>query len=96
MENEQQKRHKQIEKIMTLEQMKQIEEWTNLHVENVVYCTSKMGDKIEDPWNISVELSKNLSKGDIRDIDNMVNEIIKNHEKITNRIINNDIKLNSY
>lgn len=66
------------------------------HVENVVYCTSKMGDKIEDPWNISVELSKNLSKGDIRDIDNMVNEIIKNHEKITNRIINNDIKLNSY
>ena len=66
------------------------------HVENVVYCTSKMGDKIENPWNISVELSKKLPEKDIKDIDNMVNEIIKNHKKITNEIINNNIKLNSY
>lgn len=66
------------------------------HVENIVYCTSKMGDKIENPWNISVELSKKLSGKDIKDIDNMVNRFIKNHKEVTNEIINNNIKLNSY
>lgn len=66
------------------------------NVENVVYCTSKMGDKIEEPWNISVELSKNLSEEHIKDIEQMINEIIRNHKKITNEIINGNIKLNSY
>ena len=66
------------------------------HVENVVYCTSKMGDKIENPWNVSIELSKKLSEKDYEDIDELVNKIIKNHSEITNEIINNSIKLNSY
>lgn len=66
------------------------------NVENTVYCTSKMGDDINDPWSISVELNKNLSKEEIEDIDNMINEIINNHSVITNEIINNKIKLNSY
>lgn len=66
------------------------------HVENVVYCTSKMGDKIENPWNISVELSKTLSEKDYKNIDDLVKKIIKNHSEITNEIINDNIKLNSY
>lgn len=66
------------------------------HVENVVYCTSKMGDKIEEPWNVSVELSKPLLKDDIENINNLVNKTIKNHSEITNKIINDKIKLNSY
>lgn len=66
------------------------------NVENTVYCTSKMGDDINDPWSISVELNKNLSKEEIEDIDNMINEIINNHSVITDEIINNKIKLNSY
>ena len=66
------------------------------HVENVVYCTSRMGDKIEEPWNISVELNKELSKKEFEDIDDMVNEVIKNHQKITNEIINGNIKVNNY
>lgn len=66
------------------------------NVENTVYCTSKMGDSISEPWNISVELNKNLPKGDIDDINVMVNEIIKNHSDVTQKIINDKIKLNSY
>ena len=73
---------------------KQIYEKYN--VENVVYCTSKMGDKIEEPWNVSVELNKKLSEEDIRNINIMVNKIIKKHKQITKEIINNNIKLNSY
>ena len=55
-----------------------------------------MGDKIEEPWNISVELNKELSKKEFEDIDDMVNEVIKNHQKITNEIINGNIKVNNY
>jgi len=65
-------------------------------VENTVYCTSKMGDNISEPWNISVELSKNLQREEIDDINNMINEIVKNHSDITQKIINGKIKLNSY
>ena len=65
-------------------------------VENTVYCTSKMGDTISAPWNISVELNKKLLKEEIDDINDMINEIIKNHADITQKIINNKIKLNSY
>lgn len=65
-------------------------------VENTVYCTSKMGDNISEPWNISVELNKKLLKEEIEDIKDMINEIIKNHADITQKIINNRIKLNSY
>ena len=66
------------------------------HVENVVYCTSKMGDKIEEPWNISIELSRSISEKDINEIKILTNRIIKNHNEITKEIINDNIKLNSY
>lgn len=65
-------------------------------VENIVYCTSKMGDSINNPWNISVELNKKLSKEQLDDINNMINKIVDKHEKITKEIINDEIKLNSY
>lgn len=65
-------------------------------VENTVYCTSKMGDSISNPWNISVELNKKLSKEQLDDINDMINEIIEKHEEITKEIINDKIKLNSY
>ena len=65
-------------------------------VENTVYCTSKMGDSISNPWNISVELNKKLSKEQLDDINDMINKIIERHEEITKEIINDKIKLNSY
>ncbi len=65
-------------------------------IENVVYCTSKMGDKICEPWNISVELNKEVSEKIKKDIDNLVKNEIKNHEKVTDDLINGKIKLNSY
>ena len=65
-------------------------------IQNVVYCTSKMGDNIEEPWNISIELNRKISKNDEEIINGMVNEVLKNHYKITEEIINKEIKLNSY
>ena len=55
-----------------------------------------MGDNIEEPWNISIELNRKISKNDEEIINDMVNEVLKNHYKITEKIINKEIKLNSY
>lgn len=66
------------------------------HIENVVYCTSKMGDEICKPWNVSVELNKEVSAEIKDEIDKLVNNEIKNHIKITDDLMNNKIKLNSY
>lgn len=66
------------------------------NVENVVYCTSKMGDNISNPWNISVELNKILDDKDIKSINDIVNKNVNNHNNITNDIIDEKIKLNSY
>jgi len=55
-----------------------------------------MGDSISNPWNISVELNKKLSKEQLDDINDMINKIIERHEEITKEIINDKIKLNSY
>lgn len=65
-------------------------------VENTVYCTSKMGDSISDPWNISVELNKKISKEEIDNIKHMINGIVEKHSEVTQNIINDKIKLNSY
>lgn len=65
-------------------------------IENVVYCTSKMGDKICNPWNVSVELNKEVSLKIKKGIDEIVKEEIKSHEKITEDLIKGKIKLNSY
>ena len=66
------------------------------NVENVVYCTSRMGDSIDSIWNVSVELNKELSDEVFKEIDLIVKDIIKNHDVITNEIINGKLKLNSY
>lgn len=65
-------------------------------IENVVYCTSKMGDSIEEPWNVSVELNKTTTAKIKREINKIVQEQIKNHYKITEKIISQEIKVNSY
>lgn len=65
-------------------------------IENTVFCTSKMGDSIIEPWNISIELNKKVSKTIIEEIDRFVTEEINKHQIITNKIINGEIKLNSY
>ena len=65
-------------------------------IENVVYCTSKMGDKIIEPWNISVELHDEVSDAIKNEIEKLILNTIKNHSKITNKIIKRSIKLNSY
>ncbi len=65
-------------------------------VENTVYCTSKMGDNIIEPWSISVELNSNLSNQDIEKIDDLINETLKNHMQITFDIINKVTKVNNY
>lgn len=70
--------------------------YEEFHVENVVYCTSKMGDKIDNPWNISIELNHNISDVDKNKICDFVNQLLYNHSMITKDIINGSIKLNSY
>lgn len=65
-------------------------------IENVVYCTSKMGDKIIEPWNVSVELHDEVSDAIKNEIEKLILNTIKNHSKITNKIIKRSIKLNSY
>ena len=65
-------------------------------IENVVYCTSKMGDPIANPWNISVELSKDVDDAVKAEIDALVQNEIKSHAEVTKRIVESTIKLNSY
>ena len=66
------------------------------HVENTVYMTSKMGDEMENPWNVSVELNEDVSTK-IRDgINKIVNKYLKKHYDVTKKIINGKIKLNNY
>ena len=55
-----------------------------------------MGDEINNPWNISIELNKNVSIKIKHEINNLIVEEIKNHTKITEALINGEIKLNSY
>lgn len=70
--------------------------YNKLNIENVVYCTSKMGDNISNPWNISVELNRKANDDEITEINNIVNSMISKHGTITKNIINGTIKLNSY
>ena len=70
--------------------------YEELNIENVVFCTSKMGDLIENPWNISVEINSNKTIDIEEKINKIVNREINNHLEITQKLINNDIKLNSY
>lgn len=66
------------------------------NIENVVYCTSKMGDSIEEPWNVSVELNKTTTAKIKKEINKMVVEQIKKHYDITEKLIAQEIKVNSY
>ena len=66
------------------------------NIENVVFCTSKMGDSILEPWNISVELNEDVSLEVKKQIDVLVKEVINNHNKITVDLINGKLKVNSY
>lgn len=64
-------------------------------IENTVYLTSQMGGKIEEPWKIAIGLTNSPSislelKNTIEDI---VNEELKNHNKTTQDIILEKIKL---
>lgn len=71
--------------------------YENFHLENVVYCTSKMGDKIANPWNISVEVNGSVSLAIKSEIDKLVNDELTNHYKTTLELINrNKIKVNNY
>lgn len=66
------------------------------NVENIVFCTSRMGDKIIEPWNVSVELNKKVPENIKVEIDLLVNENIKNHTNVTLNIISRDVKVNNY
>lgn len=70
--------------------------YNELNIENVVYCTSKMGDSIDNPWNISVEINARKSESIIDKIGEIINHEIENHCEITKKLINHEIKLNSY
>ena len=65
-------------------------------IENVVYCTSKMGDQIIEPWNISVELHDDVSNTTKNEIEKLIIKTVHNHAEITNKLIERSIKLNSY
>ena len=66
------------------------------NIENVVFCTSRMGDNINEPWNISVELNKDVSEELKKKIDDLVKEELNNHKNITYNLISGMLKLNSY
>lgn len=66
------------------------------NLENVIYCTSKMGDSINNPWNISVELNKIVSENIKLEIVKLIKDEFANHECITKSIVFGEIKLNSY
>ena len=55
-----------------------------------------MGDNIEEPWNVSIELNTTTTAEIKEEINSIVQEQIKNHYKITEKIISQEIKLNSY
>ncbi len=65
-------------------------------LENVVYCTSKMGDSIENPWNVSVELNTSVSKDIKKQIEELVNKEVKSHYKTTEKIVSREVKVNNY
>lgn len=65
-------------------------------LENIVYCTSRMGDFIYNPWNVSVELNKEVDVKIKNEIDKIVNKVIKNHYEITKNIVSRKIKVNNY
>lgn len=65
-------------------------------IENTVYCTSKMGDDISNPWNISIELNAEINSKIEENIKLIVENEVKQHNNITNSIINHNVKLNSY
>ena len=70
--------------------------YSELGIENTVYCTSKMGDSITNPWNIAVEINKDLTPIIEKKITEIINNNINNHQNITLSIINNENKINSY
>ena len=55
-----------------------------------------MGDNINEPWNISVELNKDVSEELKKKIDDLVKEELNNHKNITYNLISGMLKLNSY
>ena len=55
-----------------------------------------MGDSIEEPWNVSVELNKNTTAKIKKEINELVKEEIKKHYEITEQLISQQIKVNSY
>ena len=65
-------------------------------IENVVFCTSKMGDDIVEPWNISVELNQEVTEEIKQEIDKLVNKEIENHKNVTKDLILGNLKVNSY
>ena len=55
-----------------------------------------MGDSIENPWNISVELNTRVSKIIKKQIEELVNKEVKNHYKTTEKIVSREVKVNNY
>jgi len=70
--------------------------YNTLHIENIVYCTSKMGDSITEPWNVSIEINSNLTDETSKQITDIVQKNISNHYDISLGIINGKYSLNSY
>lgn len=66
------------------------------NIENTIYCTSKMGDSIINPWNISVELNREIDDFTKKEIIKLIETNINNHYEFTKSIINREIKLNVY
>ncbi len=66
------------------------------NLENIVYCTSRMGDSIQNPWNISIELNQEITNEIKEEINNLVIKQLNKHYEITKKIINQAIKVNNY
>lgn len=70
--------------------------YKELGVENTVFCSSKMGDLIENPWSVAVEINATQTDSIEMAIEKIVKEEIDGHYLTSLNLINHKKLLNSY
>lgn len=70
--------------------------YKELDIENTVFCTSKMGDLIENPWSVAVEINATKTNDIENAVEKIVREEIDNHYLTSLKLINHTKLLNSY
>lgn len=66
------------------------------NLENIVYITTKMGDDMKKPWNVSIEINGDINDEIHCEIIELTTRIINDHYKISMDLISRKIKVNNY